>query len=118
MATLDTVADYIADARVLLQDTVEEYRYADAELVEGLNLGLLEMRRLRPDLMITTFRSSIPRYSATSPTTAVKCDPMYRMSLLYYICGNAQLRDEEATQDARAGVFLNKFLSQMLKIEA
>lgn len=115
---LDTVADYIADARVLLQDTVPDYRYSDAELVENLNLGLLEMRRLRPDLMMSTFRSTIPKYSSSSPSTAVACDPQYRVALVYYICGQAQLRDDEATQDARATVFLNKFTSQMLTIGA
>lgn len=115
---LDTVADYLADARVLLQDTVEDYRYSNAELVENLNLGLLEMRRLRPDLMIATFGGSIPKYSASSLSTAVKCDVQYRMALLYYVCGQAQLRDDEATQDSRASVFLNKFLSQMLTIGA
>lgn len=113
---LDTVADYIADARVLLQDTVSVYRYSDAELIENLNLGLLEMRRLRPDLMIASFSGSIPKYTLSSQTVA--CDAMYRPALLYYICGQAQLRDDETTQDSRATVFLNKFTSQMLTIGA
>lgn len=119
MPALDTVADYVADARVLLQDTVEPYRYATAELVENLNLGLLEMRRLRPDVMMSTFRSSLPKYTTTNTsTTNVVCDVQYRMALLYYICGMAQLRDDEATQDNRASIFLNKFVSQMLTIGA
>lgn len=113
---LDTVADYIADARVLLQDTVADYRYSDAELTENLNLGLLEMRRLRPDLLMSTFGSTIPKYTAT--TQSVALDAMYRPALLYYICGQAQLRDDEATQDSRATVFINKFTSQMLTIGA
>ena len=116
---LDTVADYVRNARVLLQDTVADYRYSDTELVEGLNLGLLEVRRLRPDLMRSYFRSSIPTYTTTSmSTTAVAMDPMYRVSLLYYICGQAQLRDDENSQDARASVFLNKFVAQMLTIQS
>lgn len=115
---LDTVQDYVTDARVLLQDTVADYRYSDAEIVENLNLGLLEMRKLRPDLMIATFGGSIPKYSASSLSTAVACDPQYRMSLLYYVCGMTQLRDDEATTDSRATIFLNKFVSQMLTIGA
>jgi hypothetical protein len=115
---LDTVADYIADARVLLQDAVAPYRYGDSELVENLNRGLLEMRRLRPDLMISYFNGSIPKYASTSQSTNVDCDVQYRIALLYYICGQAQLRDEEATQDARATVFINKFTAQLLTIEA
>jgi hypothetical protein len=118
MPALDTVANYITDARVLLQDTVSPYRYSSAEIVENLNLGLLEMRRLRPDLLMSTFRSSIPSYSASSTSTSVAVDVQYRMALLYYICGQAQLRDDEATQDSRASVFLNKFVSQMLTVGA
>lgn len=118
MPALDTVANYITDARVLLQDTVSPYRYGDAELVENLNLGLLEMRRLRPDLLMSSFRSTFPSYSASSTSTAVAVDVQYRVALLYYICGQAQLRDDEAVQDSRASVFLNKFVSQMLTIGA
>lgn len=115
---LDTVANYIARARVLLLDTLAPYRYSDAELVENLNLGLLEMRRLRPDLMMSTFNGDIPMYSSASPSTNVACDVQYRVALLYYVCGQAQLRDEEPTQDARASTFLNKFVAQMLSIGA
>ncbi len=115
---LDTVADYLNSARVLLQDTLAPYRYTDAELVNGLNLGLLEVRRLRPDLLKAYFRTAIPTYSALTPADAVSFEPGYRVALLYYICGQAQLRDDENTQDARATVFLNKFTSQMLTINA
>jgi hypothetical protein len=118
MAALDTVADYIADARVLLQDQAAPYRYEDTELVENLNLGLLEFRRLRPDLMFAYLNSTIPSYSAYAMTTAVAMDVQYRMALLYYICGQAQLRDEETTQDARATAFLQKFTAQLLTPEA
>lgn len=115
---LDTVADYVRDARVLLQDTIADYRYSDSELVEALNLGLLEMRRLRPELVRSYFSSSIPTFSSTAMTAAVPVDYQYRVALLYYICGQAQLRDDESTQDARATVFLNKFVAQMLTIQA
>ncbi len=115
---LDTVADYITDARVLLQDTIAPYRYSDSELVENLNLGLLEMRRLRPDILMSLFRTGVPKYSSAALTANVAVDAQYRMSLLYYVCGQAQLRDEEPTQDSRASVFLNKFLTQLLSIQS
>lgn len=115
---LDTVADYLSSARVLLQDTLSPYRYSDAELVNGLNLGLLEMRRLRPDLLKSYFRTTLPSYSSGATSTSVAVDPQYRVALLYYVCGQAQLRDDENTQDARATVFLNKFTSQMLTIQS
>lgn len=115
---LDTVSDYVRDARVLLQDTVADYRYSDSELVEALNLGLLEIRRLRPELVRTYFRTSIPTFTSTAMSASVPMDQQYRVSLLYYICGHAQLRDDENTQDARASAFFSKFIAQMLTIQS
>lgn len=114
---LDTVANYIADARVLLQDEYAgAYRYSDTELVSSLNHAFLEMRRLRPDMFIG--KKAIPSYSSASPSTAVDLDPQYRVAALYYVVGRAELKDDEPTQDARATVFLNKFLTQMLTIQS
>jgi hypothetical protein len=107
---LDTVAEYLAESRVLLQDLVFPYRYSDAELVSNLNMGILESRRYRPDF----FPSSdvdVPSYSAALTSAAVGIDPQYRVAFIYYIAGQAQLRDEENTQDSRAGTFLKKFAS-------
>jgi hypothetical protein len=115
---LDTVQDYLDKARVLLQDTVQPYRYSDAELVSCLDEAILECRRLRPDLLRNYFRTSLPDFSPTALTAPVPIDPQYRMAFVYYVTGQAQLRDEENTQDARATVFLNKFVSQLLTIQA
>lgn len=115
---LDTVQDYVDRARVLLLDQVEPYRYPTEDLVEALNLGVLEARRLRPDLLTGYFRSSLPEFSASAMGTTVPIDAQYRVAFVYYICGNAQLRDEENTQDARASAFLNKFVAQMTTVQA
>lgn len=115
---LDTVQDYVDRARVLLLDTVEPYRYSTDEIVESLNLAILEMRRIRPDTMMSYFRSTLPEYSSSSLSTDVAIDPMFRTAALYYIVGHCHLRDEENTQDTRASVFLNKFTGQLLTITA
>ena len=116
---LDTVQDYITTARVLLQDTVDSpYRYSNAELVVALNLAFLEVRRLRPDLVRAYLTSNLPSFTTASLGASVPLDPAYRPAVLYYICGHAQLRDDENTQDARATVFLNKFTAQMLMIQS
>lgn len=115
---LDTVADYIHDARVLLQDEVTPYRYSDSQLVTALNYSFLEARRIRPDAMQAFFNTSLPTYTTETPTTAVAVDPMYRVAHLYYVCGSVQLRDDEATQDARASGFLQKFVAQMSSAQA
>lgn len=115
---LDTVQDYIDRARVLLQDQVAPYRYPDLDLVEALNLGILEARRLRPDLMRAFFRTQLPDFSTGDLTASVAIDQQYRVPFVYYICGHAQLRDDENNQDGRSAAFLNKFVAQLLTIQA
>jgi hypothetical protein len=126
MAGLATVGDYIAEARVLLQDTRVPYRYSDTEMVRGLNIALMEARRLRGDLFLPLFE--VPALSETGnpdgtiddPAKAVMVtmDPMYRSSLVYYVTGRMQLRDEENTTDTRAAALLAKFTSQLLTIQS
>lgn len=109
---LATVADYIAQARVLLQDTVEPYRYSNADVVAALNMCLIEARRMRPDLFLAV-SFVVPTYSSASTATAVVIDDQYRMALLYYVVGMIQLRDDEGSSDTRATVFLKTFMGQM-----
>lgn len=110
MAFLVTVEDYVKEARVLLQDTLVPYRYADAELVSALNLALIQAHRLRRDLFLKY--PTTPSYPVLSGTE-VDIDEGYRRAILFFICGHAQLRDEEETTDARASAFLQSFNSQM-----
>jgi hypothetical protein len=119
MAALDKVSDYLVEARHLLQDEVSPYRYPDKDLIDALNIALLEVRRLRADLLLPSFE--IPYFATTgTPDTsaAVPFEPMYRQSLVYYIVGRAQLRDDEATVDARAASLMMKFTAQMLTISS
>lgn len=115
---IETVAKLIAQARVLLQDTLASgYRYSDDELLQNLNIGLLEARRLRPDLFLTSLSAVdvTPEYVAVN-TTALAIDQQYRLPLLYYVVGMVQLRDEEDTQDARASALMVKFSDQLTGI--
>jgi hypothetical protein len=118
MPALDTVGDYITESRRLLQDKFTPYRYADVDIVDYLNFALMEARRLRADLFISS-NFAVPFFdsSGTIDTTAqVPIDMMYRVPLTYYIVGRCQLRDDEATTDQRSASFLQKFLTQMLSI--
>lgn len=116
MAALDKVSDYIVECRRLLQDKDVPYRYPDADLIDALNIGLLEARRLRADLFLPAF--DIPFFLAADTTKDVIFEPMYRQSLVYYMVGRAQLRDEEETTDARAAALLTKFTGQLLTIQS
>jgi len=107
----ETVGDYLTTARVLLQDTVEPYRYSDASLIVAFNLAIGEARSMRPDMFVATRGATLPVFTATSDSVTV--DPQYHSAFVYYICGHAQLRDDEATQDTRAAGFLGKFVSRL-----
>ncbi len=111
---VETVTDMVRIARTLTQDTrVGHYRYSDNEFLDALNAAMLEVRRVRPDLLLGYKKA--PSYSSVG-NDIVAVDEQYRMSLVYYMIGHVHLRDEEDTQDARATVFMNKFVSQMLTI--
>ena len=81
-------------------------------------MGILEARRLRPELFRAYFRTALPEFSATTLTARVDIDPQYRVAFVYYMAGQAQLRDDENVQDSRAAAFLNKFVTQMTSLQA
>ena len=107
---LETVAKYVDYARELLQDTKDTpYRYSDASLVRALSLALPEAKLLRPDLFLNV---TIPTITAND-STVVPMDEMYRTALVYYMCGIAQLRDDEEVQDQRAAAFIGMFQAKL-----
>lgn len=119
MPSLEKLGDYIVESRRLLQDEFVPYRYPDKDLVEALNIGLQEARRLRPDLFLPLFE--VPYFNASGTIDLdqpVTLDPMYRSSLVYYATGRMQLRDDEPTVDQRAAGLLQKFIGQMLTINS
>jgi hypothetical protein len=120
-AALETVGQYLEESRRLLQDEYTPYRYPQDDLIDALNIGLLEARRLRADLFLPSF--VIPWFDPTLVGTSdlavkVPIDPMYRQSLVYYMVGRAQLRDDEATVDARAASLMTKFTAQLLTVSS
>jgi hypothetical protein len=119
MPALETVGQYIEESRRLLQDEVIPYRYPQDDLIDALNIGLQEARRLRADLFLPLFEMGwYDPTKVTAPDLAmpVTLDPMYRASLVYYIVGRMQLRDDEPTTDQRAGALLQKFVGQLLTV--
>ena len=104
--TLGTVADLMADARTLLQDTVPAYRYDERSMLTALNVTLLDTRRLRPDLFVFDLehRGQVPAFEAVDDTY-VPIEPQFRLGILYWLCGHALSRDQEDVQDIRATTF-------------
>lgn len=114
-ATLNTVAQLIADVRVLLLDKRQPYRYGDDELIVALNTALLEGRRLRPDLFVTRWGNNVPFYGEVSGEEFC-IEPQFRLAFVYGITAQALMRDDEDVQDQRANSFLAKFQDMLVGI--
>lgn len=110
---LDTVTNYVTDARVQLQDQVLPYRYDDDSLVTCLNVALLETSRVRPDLFAFHYCDCVPQFTKVD-ATKVRLDQKFRLGVLYFMCAHAMTRDQEDIQDERASEFTNYFDSIML----
>ena len=109
------VEQYTTSARVLLQDITPPYRYADIEMINELNLGISEAKRLRPDLFLT-YRDKNPYPTFASLADEVPFEDMYMPALIYYIVGKCTLRDEEDTDDKRGIGMVQKFTAQLISL--
>jgi hypothetical protein len=108
--TLSTVADYVADARTLLQDVIPPYRYDDPSLLVALNVTLLEARRLRADLFVFNLETQGQTQSFTEvDDTYVAIEPQFRLAILHGLCAHALERDQEDVQDVRASSLMAQF---------
>ena len=106
---LSSVEGIIAAARGLLLDKVKPYRYGDTAMVVGLNLALLEAKRLRPDFFVK-LRGEVPQFEEVNGEPLC-VEPQFRVAFLYGIAGYVLLRDEEDVQDSRAQTFMSRFES-------
>lgn len=115
---LDTVGQYLTEAHTVLQDLIEPYRYPEADLARYLGMAFFELRRVRPDLVMFSFRGTLPTFTSddTGKTVTVPVDPMYRGPVLNYVLGMAQIRDDENNQDSRALAVLNMFYQQLKSV--
>lgn len=106
--TLDTVQDYITDARTLLQDVISPFRYDDPSLLTALNIALLEGRRLRPDLFVYTYGAHVPTFSVVDETE-VDIEEQFRQGFVFGMCAHALARDQEDVEDQRSNAFMQVF---------
>jgi hypothetical protein len=113
--TLEVVDDYIAEARKLLQDTVSPYRYSDADLVLGLNLALIEGRRVRPDLFLSDFDSVVQSFTSMAGQQ-VSMEYQFRLAFVYGIASYVMRRDQEDIVDARSDSFDGVFHDMLLGV--
>lgn len=119
-----TLGTLVAEARTLLQDKITDgdgaYRYSDAELFENINGAFMETRTKRPDLFLSMgLRATVPMYdAAVDMDVPFPLDPSVYTSVLYYVVGRAELREDTFAQDSRAVSLMNKFVSSLLGLAA
>jgi len=118
MAQLTTVADYIAEARRLLQDQQATFRYPDLDMIEALNHGIMEAFRLRPDFFVAAASAFSAPPDLTNTSSNVGFPLGYRHALLSYLVGKMLLRDAEPANDARANALMSRFTAQLLTLVA
>jgi hypothetical protein len=111
-STLETVEDYISDARVLLQDVIVPYRYDDPSLLVALNVTMLEGQRLRPDL----FLFWQPKSFIEVDNSQVCIEKTFRLPFVFGTVAHALARDQEDYQDSRATAFMNVFQSLLIGV--
>lgn len=101
------VQDIVDSARDLLNDRDSaSYRYSTSSLLRAISMGILELRRTRPDFFIGTYSQEIPMVQSITEDIPL---PMELMpSLIHYTVGTAELRDDEYTADGRVQLLLGK----------
>ena len=109
-----SIRSMVADARVLLQDTRSPFRYREDTLIWNLNAGLMQARRLRPDLFIGRFGKEDFEYNTTRQDEPFPLPAWYSEAFVEYMVARAELREDEFATDGRAVALMNRFSSKLL----
>jgi len=116
---LKTMGNLLDQVRTLLQDTDPSgssgYRYSTDSIVTNLNQGMSDLFRIRPDLFLE-LSFVYPQFTVDQLDTPIGIEDQYISPLIMYVVGLTQARDDEQTQDARAGIFLQTFQKSVLTV--
>ena len=93
------IRDVVAQARYILGDSSEPYRYTEEELVIHANNATSEARRIRPDMFDGTHDLTLEDGDIDSP---VALSANYFVPLVFYVAGMAELGDDEHANSGRA----------------
>lgn len=107
----------ITEAREILQDTQEPYRYGDPTLLNILNRALQELGRIRPDAFWTQFSVDdivVPEVTSGDLETAFPVPMQFYLPVVSFIVAWAEVIDDEFTVDGRAGTLLAQFKTQVM----
>jgi hypothetical protein len=101
------IGSLITSAREILKDSDEvEYRYSTESLVSAINSATTIAFNLRPDLFKIT--EAVPYYTGADVDEPFPLPLNYYNSVLFYVVGHAEMRDDEYSDDARAKELMAK----------
>jgi hypothetical protein len=101
-----TIGGVITDARVILSDVAGD-RYTDDELISDFNNAISQTKTLRPDAFI--LGEALPEYTSADLAEDFPLSEIFVQSFVYFLAGNAELRDDEFAVDNRAMTLLAAF---------
>jgi hypothetical protein len=105
-----TIDDALRDARVILNDEAGD-RYTDEDLISDMNSAISMTKMLRPDVF--KLGEALPEFTTAdlnqSPATDFPLPDIFYQSFVYYLAGNAELRDDEFAVDNRAMTLLGAY---------
>lgn len=114
--TFQTAVD---EAREILQDSEEPYRYSDTVLLNILNRALQELARIRPDAFWDTFVTDdivVTEVTSGTLSTTFPLPMQFYLPVVSFIVAWAEVLDDEFTQDGRAATLLQQFKTQVLSL--
>jgi len=114
-----TYQSAVNEAREILQDTVEDYRFPDTTLLNILNRALQELARIRPDAFWATFATDdivVPEVTVATLTSVFPFPMQFFLPVVSFIVAWAEVLDDEFTLDGRADMLLKQFKTQVLSL--
>jgi hypothetical protein len=109
-----TYAQLLTQARTLLQDQLQPYRYADSELYFALTEAMADARRVRPDLFLVVGLDATPTFiTAANAAQVFPLAWQYSTAFIDFIVGRAETRDDTYTDNGRATILSQRFIARL-----
>jgi hypothetical protein len=111
-----TYVNVLDEAREILQDTQEPYRYSDTILINILNRALQEVGRIRPDAFWSTFVTDdivVPEVTVPTLSSTFPIPMQFYLPVVSFVVAWAEVLDDEFTVDGRAAMLIAQFKQEL-----
>lgn len=102
------VSEMITRVRESLHD-IEGDRLTDARIIGAINLGILDLRRERPDYFIGRYNGDT--YQAKKATETYDLPEITIPPIIKYAIGWIEMADEEVSDQGRAAMMMSLYKS-------